>query len=224
MPLQIRDIDIDTCLPGAEEIHGATQSGTDGGARGKGRPTPIIPQKYPRSQSQSHIQRGPSTSSFNPDQSDVGSTIDISASQHTNINTTNIDTLSRKRSFTTMASPAPPAPPSSNALYSHITSHVAPPISAPGSPMSNQVHPSNPHQTVDGEIDTPNTAFIESKSSQSQASLRLLPMFTLVQLTGIMGRVMETFNGSRRWRAANGELDGNGTGAFHRPVVCRRRR
>lgn len=63
------------------------------------------------------------------------------------------------------------------------------------------IHPSNPNQTPEGEIDLP----VKYQVPVTSESHRLLPAFSLARLAGIMGRIMETFNGSRRWRAADRE-------------------
>ena len=69
--------------------------------------------------------------------------------------------------------------------------------SQPPSPVP--VHPSNPTRAVD----TP-SAYTEGKMNGSN---RLLPVYYLARLAGIMGRILETFNGSRRWREADREWE-----------------
>lgn len=68
------------------------------------------------------------------------------------------------------------------------------------------VHPSNPNEPPDGSsvVLTPSSAFLDARSKASGSTNRLLVAFSLAQLAGIMGRMMETFNGSRRWRIADG--------------------
>jgi hypothetical protein len=118
LPLLLRDVDIDVCLPGAMEIHGSGSS-------------------------QAVAETG-----------QLG--------------------LSRKRTMTEAAdSPIP-------------------------------VHPSNPGERYEGSTgtSTPASNFLGTRSKASVPTNRLLVAFSLAQLAGIMGRIMETFNGSRRWRVA----------------------
>jgi hypothetical protein len=126
LPISLRDIDIDVCLPGAPEIHGS-------GA----------PASSPAS---SRAANRPSTK--------------------------------RKRTEQEDKSPSPVP-----------------------------VHPSNPSEPdiLEKSGRTPKTPYTDGQSRQNTPN-KLLPAFSLAQLAGIMGRAMETFNGSRRWRVANGKL------------------